>query len=193
MPAGRMTNYSFQKAILPCADAFILVLDTCVSHLTNRWTRVLAECQVPVMCWIERTQEERVIANYKKLKMKYLLRLSCTREKLKNSKETGSNVGGISSDLRGYFPCWPVKDYDTLVSEIKTALGDDTLIFSFDSTGLPHFGREPKEKKDLVPVKELFERTIQECLRIQKERGVNQKVLENKKKNTKIKRLDLDE
>eukprot|EP01099_Mayorella_cantabrigiensis_P005639 TRINITY_DN457_c0_g2_i3.p1 TRINITY_DN457_c0_g2~~TRINITY_DN457_c0_g2_i3.p1 ORF type:complete len:297 (+),score=73.54 TRINITY_DN457_c0_g2_i3:86-976(+) len=187
VPEGRLPNYSLQEAVLGCADAFILLLDTCGTDDTRYWCEKLSKCQVPVVCWIERHREEEYIREYKKQTMNRLLGRYQAQTKLELSKEKETTtVERDSYGLCDFFSDHLVMDYNTMVNKIKSSFGEHTPIFSFDPTGLPSYGEESKEKKDLGPVKELFEKTVQECLRLQKERGVNQQVLENKKKRAQI-------
>lgn len=172
---------------LGCADAFILLLDTCGYLGRPLWIKKLKEYQVPVVCLIERINEEQCIEEYKQDTKNSLLRQARTQTKLEASKEAENNsVQKLSRNLYYYTSSWPVKDYNSIVEKIKTSFGEDTPIFSFDSTCLHRLENEGELKKDFSSVKELFDKTVQELVRVQKERGMNQKVFENKQKNKKI-------
>ena len=150
MPEGRMPNRSLQNAILKCADVFILSLDTTDIWSGEDWMDTLSKFEVPVLCWVDRSREEQCIQAYKKQTMKSLLRQYKTQTKLEVSRndENSSAVNKDARSLYSYTPSWPVKDYDTLVNEIKISLGADTPIFGFDPTDLTQSEKERTWKEN---------------------------------------------
>jgi len=188
-PSGRMANFSLQKTILDCADVYLILIQTCGwASATERWINTLSSKNVPVVVCIERTDEERAIQEYKKETVKNLMRLYKVQNNVSGMKNTeNSIVNKEYRSLYNYVRPYPVQDYDQLVTSIKTAFGESTSIYDLDTTGLPHWSQEPKNpQKSLAPLQELFKLVVEEAAKLQKERGVNETVGLNKKKNQQI-------
>lgn len=200
MPEGRMPNYALQKITLSCADAFLLILDTC-GYRSSHWIEELKTYEnVPVVCWIDRSREAESIASYQQNTIKSLKRQYAVQASLqanKDSEGTADKIHRESRQLYNYAQHYPVMDYEEMVKEIKTVLGPETPIYNFDSTGVPHIYdsyNQPETvtqtvKREVTEIRAIFETSIKMCVQLQKEKGVNPKVLENKQKNTKIERL----
>jgi len=187
-PGGRMANYTLQKEILGCADFFLILFNTCSwVYSTQRWISTVQKTpDVPVVCWIERSGEEKAIQDYKKQTAQNMMKLYKTQNKL-SAMKNDKHVSNRFESLYHYVIPYPVQDSESIVTSIKTAFGESTSIQEFDSTCLPHWGSTPTEpEKSLVALQELFKGLIEEASRVQKERGVNQTVQLNKKKNQMI-------
>jgi len=190
MPEGRMPNFSFQSSVLGCADAFILIVDTSYYREYNTWVEKLSKGfeNIPVICWIDRSREKETIKDWKKQTIKDLRRQSKLQNKLQDMKEVETDFKKNSRTSHGlniYSRSFPIVDYVELVDKIKSNFGDETPIFNLDSTGLPRrYGSSHSNlQPDNLKYQQLFETSIQACVKLQKEKGVNKKVQLNKKQD----------
>eukprot|EP01099_Mayorella_cantabrigiensis_P004987 TRINITY_DN3851_c0_g1_i2.p1 TRINITY_DN3851_c0_g1~~TRINITY_DN3851_c0_g1_i2.p1 ORF type:complete len:293 (-),score=70.95 TRINITY_DN3851_c0_g1_i2:131-1009(-) len=193
-PYGRMSNYALQKAILKTADVFLVILHT-TTHSYHQWPETISKEYPgrPVICWINRGTEERVIEQWKKTEKQRLLRLAKSQDTMASMKEKGNPLPDAlrtyGYEINSGFWGGPVTEpnvYREQVSQVfpSTEISEvDLSPLMYADPNAPSPITEEQTKAMNEKIAKDLERVYELAVKLHEEKGLIEEVQESKQKS----------
>jgi len=131
-PKGRMANYSLQKKVMSEAQLFVFLVTTTHFSKSN-----LVKCprDVPSLCWIDNSNEEQAISEWKRQERERFLTLSQTVIQNEEQKKQDSKLSSYRFFWSSRPHDFPITSFEK-VEKIVRNIRPETEVFSCRSTSL---------------------------------------------------------